>query len=157
MKKFDVGADFTKAAKVYLEHRDLGVLTDKSGEPGWVEVKSNKHPDLVKLERKSKQAGIAKANAQRRGKVDNLSLEEIEERTVEYLSAAIVDWRVVNLAGQHIDAPCSDENKIAILTDPAWAFLREVVDKAILDDEVFMPGSRRYSQSTASGNQSLES
>lgn len=157
MSKFSVGANFGAPAKVYLEHKTLGVIRDKAGNPGWLEIKSNKHPDLVRILNREKQAGVVRANNQRRGKVENVTLEEIEGKSTEFLCAALVNWRLVNLANEFIDAPCTDENKREILDDPNWEFLRNCLDLAIVDDEVFMPNSKRYSELSPNESSSLES
>ena len=156
MSEFNVGADFSSTAKIYIEHRTLGVLRDKDGNPGWLEIKSNKHPDLIRLENKAKQEGIIRQNKRNRGVVDDVGLEEIEGKSLDYLCAALVDWRVINLAGEHINAPCSDENKRKILSDPNWQFLRDCLDKGIVEDEVFMPNSKLYSRITQETSSSLE-
>lgn len=168
MSKFNVGADFASPAKVYLEHKQLGVVRTADGTPGWLLLKSNKHPDLVRLENKAKQEGIVRENQRRRGVVEDVTTEALEGKSLEYLMTALVDWgmgekdkakggHLVNLAGQAIKAPCNDENKREVLSDPAWSFLRECLDRAVLTDAVFMPNSKLHSLNSPSESSSLES
>lgn len=157
MSKFDAGADFSKPAKAFLEHRDIGLIEDENGERGWVEVLSSKHPNLQRLERKAKQEGVRRANDIQRGKRVDASLDDIEQRNLEYLCAAVTDWRIVNLAGKHMDIPCTEENKRELFSDPAWDFVRTTVDAAVANDQVFMPNSRLYSQNTQEKSSSLGS
>lgn len=157
IEDFDVGVDFSSPAKVYLEHESLGVLRDENGEPGWVEVKSSKHPDLVRLENQAKQEAVNRQNQERRGKHDNVTYEEMIGRSTRYLSEAIVSWRIVDLSGRVKNIPCTNENKMKILQMPSWDFLRKCVDTAIVEDQVFMPNSPLFLSSSPDENLSSKS
>lgn len=167
MSKFSVGVDFSKPCRVALEHEQLGIVYSKDGKPGWLLIKSDKHPDLIRLENKEKAEAVVRANAERRGQKEDVKLAEIEGKSLNYLVTALVDWgvgegddavggKLLNLAGEVFDAPCNDENKKAILDDTDWRFFRRCLDKAIIADKVFMPNSRHYSALTPNGSLNSE-
>lgn len=173
MSKFDAGASFDAPAKVALEHKQLGVIYERNpdgtiGGPGWLLVKSDKHPDLIRLENREKQEAVVRANAERRGQKTDVKLEDVEGKSLNYLMLALVDWgvgegeeaqggKLVNLSGHVFDAPCDEENKREVLADPAWRWLRACLDEAIVQDRVFMPNSRLFSALTQKDDSSLES
>ena len=158
MSKFSPGADFSKPAKAYIEHRDFGVVESNDGQKGWVEVISSKHPTLQRLERRAKQEGVKRANQLARGmKTADATLEDVESRNLEYLCAAVQNWKIVDLSGQvRDDIRCTEENKREILSDPNWNFVRDTIDSAVVNDLVFMPNSKLHLPVTPSPSSSLE-
>jgi len=75
----------------------------------------------------------------RQGRRIKLQAEELEEQATQFLAFCIKDWKNVVLRGQ--DLACTKENKVALLSDPKFYFIRKQVDDIVHDGSEFLGNS----------------
>jgi hypothetical protein len=67
--------------------------------------------------------------------------EEIEAEAVDILAALTVGWHLVDLRGDVIDLPFTQENARELYGNPAVSWLREQIDESTADRGNFSQGS----------------
>lgn len=75
----------------------------------------------------------------RGGRRAKLQAEELEEQASEFLAFCIKKWTNVTLKG--VELACTKENKLALLTDPKFYFIRKQVDDIVHDGSEFAGNS----------------
>jgi hypothetical protein len=86
------------------------------------------------------QRAIQRRRLAMRGRM-KITPEELEAEAVDILAALTVDWRLIDLKGNVIDLPFSQENARELYANPAVGWLREQIDESTADRGNFSQGS----------------
>lgn len=110
-------------------------LRDAEGKEAYIDHYS----DDCEIARKHQRA-VTRRRLNQRGRV-KLTPEEIEAEAVELLAALTAGWHLVDLKGNRIDIPFSQEKAKALYANPAVSWLREQLDESASDRANFSQGS----------------
>lgn len=116
---------------VPITHPDTGEKTDMS-----VTIASYKSERVKKVQRRLANAAMRE---QRRNPKKAATVDEVEEKAMDIMAAAVIDWSGFERDGKPL--PCTPENVRAVLTDPDMDFVAEQIDKAAEDDQAFTTAS----------------
>ncbi len=110
-------------------------LRDKDGKEAYIEHYSSDS----EIARKHQRA-IQRRRLAMRGRA-KITPEELEAESVDILAALTASWYLVDLKGDKLDIPFSQETARRLYSSPAIPWIREQVDESTADRANFSQGS----------------
>jgi hypothetical protein len=110
-------------------------MRDEEGNPAYVDHYSADSEIARKHQRVLQRRRLAM-----RGRI-KITPEELEGEAVEILAALTAGWHLVDLKGNVIDLPFSQENARELYSNSAVSWLREQIDESTADRANFSQGS----------------
>jgi hypothetical protein len=110
-------------------------MRNGDGEPAYIDHYSSDSEIARKHQRTIQRRRLAM-----RGRM-KITPEEIEAEAVDILAALTVGWHLVDLKGNVIDLPFSQDNARELYSNPAVSWLREQIDESTADRSNFSQGS----------------
>ena len=110
-------------------------LRDAKGNEAYIEHYSSDSEIACKHQRAVQRRRLAM-----RGRA-KITPEELEAEAVDILAALTTGWHLVDLKGNVIDLPFSQENARELYSNPAVSWLREQLDESTADRANFSQGS----------------
>jgi len=110
-------------------------MRNGEGEPAYIDHYSSDS----EIARKHQRA-IQRRRLAMRGRM-KITPEEIEAEAVDVLAALTVGWHLIDLRGNVIDLPFSQDNARELYANPAASWLREQIDESTADRANFSQGS----------------
>ena len=110
-------------------------MRNGQGEPAYIDHYSSDS----EIARKHQRA-IQRRRLAMRGRM-KITPEEIEAEAVDVLAALTVGWHLIDLRGNVIDLPFSQDNARELYANPAASWLREQIDESTADRANFSQGS----------------
>lgn len=127
--------NFSKIAEQGYEF-ELTMPHDGSGTGAFITVRGDQSPAVkAHARRQFNEYQARQATLKRRGKQDEINLEELEEQAVENAVVRIISWK--GFLEDGADVPFTKENAVRILTE--HSFIREQVMEAAGDLLNFRP------------------
>jgi hypothetical protein len=131
-----------------IDQAELNIKRRDGAPTGWVwTIAGPGHPQTIALADKLTKEGFARSKAQEMARVngkkwkgDDDSADEVVRRTAEALAGRVLGWTEVALDGKPY--PCTKDNIVAILLDPARGdTLVTQLSEFISDERSFMKRS----------------
>jgi len=110
-------------------------MRDPEGNPAYIDHYSSDS----EIARKHQRA-VQRRRLNMRGRM-KITPEELEAESIEILAALTAGWHLVDLKGNLIDLPFSQENARELYSNPAVGWLREQIDESTADRANFSQGS----------------
>ena len=110
-------------------------IRNGSGDPAYIDHYSSDSEIAKKHQRNIQRRRLAM-----RGRM-KITPEEIDAEGVDILAALTVGWHLIDLKGNVIDLPFSQENARELYSNPAVSWLREQIDESTADRGNFSQGS----------------
>jgi hypothetical protein len=131
-----------------IDQAELNIKRRDGAPTGWIwTIAGPGHPQTIALTEKLTKEGFARSKAQEMARVngkkwkgDDDSADDIVKRTADALAGRVLGWTPVTFHGK--DYPCTKENVVAILLDPARGdTLVTQLAEFIADERSFMKRS----------------
>ena len=131
-----------------IDQAELNIKRRDGAPTGWIwTIAGPGHPQTIALADKLTKEGFARSKAQEMARVngkkwkgDDESAEQVVRRTAEALAGRVLGWTEVELDGKPY--PCTKDNVVAILLDPARGdTLVTQLSEFISDERSFMKRS----------------
>ena len=110
-------------------------MRDQEGNPAYIDHYSSDS----EIARKHQRA-VQRRRLNMRGRM-KITPEELEAEAIEILAALTAGWHLVDLKGNLIDLPFSQDNARELYSNPAVGWLREQIDESTADRANFSQGS----------------
>lgn len=126
--------DMAETEKCKLRHPvTKEIIKDKEGNPAWIEL----YPKDSKIGRKLERKLIDRRLKKKEGQITTSSMEE---SAVEMLAALTKGWYLVKGDGEKAEYECDDETKRKFYSDDSLRWIRDQVDRFVLDLANFHKG-----------------
>lgn len=148
MSKEPASAVFDLDDLAAIDQAELNIKSRDGRPTGWIwTIAGPGHPQTVALSDRLTKEGFNRSKSQEMARVngkkwkgDDETADELVSRTAAALAGRVLNWSPVSLQGK--DYPCSKENIVAILLDPARGdTLVTQLAEFIADEKSFMKRS----------------
>ena len=148
MKDETAPAAFNLDDLAAIDQSELNIKSRDGRPTGWIwTIAGPGHPQTVALSDRLTREGFARSRTQEMARVngkkwkgDDETADDLVRRTAEALAGRVLDWSPVSFHGK--DYPCSKENIVTILLDPARGdTLVTQLAEFIADEKSFMKRS----------------
>ncbi len=126
---------FDGAAKAFDDGFDVDIVHPTTGQKLGMKVRvaSYQSQKVREVQRRLANANI---RDQKRNPKKTQTVEEVEERAIDVMVAAVLSWEGFERAGKPIE--CTRENVRAVLANPDLWFIGEQIDRAADDQQAFI-------------------